>query len=306
MSYRLSRVWSPIGHLNAVANSAAMREAYNECVPLLTAYSSELGQNEALYARYAHVLQHEGDAPRSRAAQAGRERAARFPPGGRRPARGPQEPLPRGGAAARAARARNSPRTCSMPARAYTRSVTDESELAGLPPNAVDRAAADAREIKQSGWLFKLDQPTYMTIMTSAESEQLRRDIYEAWVTRASELGPSARPLRQQSDHRRDPAAASRARAAPRIREFRRLRAGDAHGEEQQAGPGVPGRSGAALPPGGAAGVLGPRGIRGAQARCLGPRVLRRAAAGEPLQGLAGGAAAVFPAAQGAVRACSR
>src|ERR1700735_3068124 len=60
LSYRLSRVWSPIGHLNAVANSEAMREAYNECVPLLTAYSSELGQNAGLQAGYAHVLRHEG------------------------------------------------------------------------------------------------------------------------------------------------------------------------------------------------------------------------------------------------------
>jgi oligopeptidase A len=70
--------------------------------------------------------------------------------------------------------------------------VTDESELAGLPATAIDRAASDAREMQRSGWLFKLDQPTYMTIMTSAECGQLRRDIYEAWVTRASELGPSA------------------------------------------------------------------------------------------------------------------
>src|SRR4029077_13243516 len=62
LSYRLSRTWSPIGHLNAVANSAQMREAYNECVPLLTAYSSELGQNTALQAGYAYVLQHEGAA----------------------------------------------------------------------------------------------------------------------------------------------------------------------------------------------------------------------------------------------------
>jgi len=61
LSYRLSRVWSPIGHLNAVANSAAMREAYNECIPLLTAYSSELGQNEDLQAGYAYVLRHERD-----------------------------------------------------------------------------------------------------------------------------------------------------------------------------------------------------------------------------------------------------
>src|ERR1700680_403229 len=61
LSYSLSRVWSPIGHLNAVANSVAMREAYNECVPLLTAYTSELGQNAALSAAYAHVLMHESD-----------------------------------------------------------------------------------------------------------------------------------------------------------------------------------------------------------------------------------------------------
>src|ERR1700732_4514770 len=76
--------------------------------------------------------------------------------------------------------------------RAYTRTVTDGAELAGLPSNAIDRAAADAREANQTGWLFKLDQPTYMTVMTSAESEQLRRDIYEGWVTRGSDLGPSA------------------------------------------------------------------------------------------------------------------
>src|SRR3984893_13117449 len=41
--------------------------------------------------------------------------------------------------------------------RAYTRKVTNSAELAGLPNNAIDRAAADAREANQSGWLFKLD-----------------------------------------------------------------------------------------------------------------------------------------------------
>src|SRR5271169_4204886 len=33
LSYNLSRVWSPIGHLNAVANSPQMRAAFNECLP---------------------------------------------------------------------------------------------------------------------------------------------------------------------------------------------------------------------------------------------------------------------------------
>jgi oligopeptidase A len=191
LGYRLSRVWSPIGHLNAVANSPAMREAYNECVPLLTAYSSELGQNAALYQGYARVLDTEGerlDPPQRKLLEnalrdfrlAGvdlpADRKARY-----------REVVQR-----LAQLATKFSENVLDAARAYTRSVIDESELAGLPANALDRAAADAREANQAGWLFKLDQPTYMTVMTSAESSRLRHDIYEAWVTRGSELGPSA------------------------------------------------------------------------------------------------------------------
>jgi oligopeptidase A len=191
LSYRLSRVWSPIGHLNAVANSAAMRQAYNDCVPLLTAYSSELGQNAALYAGYVHVLEHEGDLldPAQRKVVENALRDFRLA----------GVDLP----AERKSRYRDVMQRLAQlgtkfsenvldAGRAYTRSIERESELAGLPANAIDRAAADAREANQPGWLLKLDQPTYMTVMTSAESESLRRDIYEAWVTRGSELGPSA------------------------------------------------------------------------------------------------------------------
>jgi oligopeptidase A len=191
LSYRLSRVWSPIGHLNAVANSAAMREAYNDCVPLLTAYSSELGQNAGLQAGYAHVLRHEGtslDPPQRKVV----ENALRdFRLAG--VDLGPAEKARYREVAQRLAQlATKFSENVLDAGRAYTRSVTDGAELAGLPANAVDRAAADAREANQPGWLFKLDQPTYMTVMASAESAALRRDIYEAWVTRASELGPSA------------------------------------------------------------------------------------------------------------------
>jgi oligopeptidase A len=191
LSYRLSRVWSPVGHLNAVANSAQMREAYNECVPLLTAYSSELGQNTALQAAYAYVLQHEGATldPAQRKVVENALRDFRLAgvdlqPGEKTRYREVAQQL--------AQLATKFSENVLDAARSYTRSVTDSAELAGLPANAVDRAAADAREANQAGWLFKLDQPTYMTVMASAESPQLRRDIYEAWITRASELGPSA------------------------------------------------------------------------------------------------------------------
>jgi oligopeptidase A len=191
LSYRLSRVWSPVGHLNAVANSAQMREAYNQCVPLLTAYSSELGQNTALQAAYAHVLQHEGAAldPAQRKVVENALRDFRLAGVDLRP---DEKTRYRDVAQRLAQLATKFSENVLDAARSYTRSVTDSAELAGLPANAVDRAAADAREANQAGWLFKLDQPTYMTVMASAESPQLRRDIYEAWVTRASELGPSA------------------------------------------------------------------------------------------------------------------
>jgi oligopeptidase A len=191
LSYRLSRVWSPIGHLNAVANSSAMREAYNECVPLLTEYSTELGQNTALQSAYAQVLKHEGASldPQQRKVVENALRDFRLagvdlPPDKKARYREVAQRLAQLGT--------KFSENVLDAGRAYTRRVTAHEELAGLPATAVDRAAADAREANQSGWLFKLDQPTYITVMASAEGEALRRDIYEGWVTRASDAGPSA------------------------------------------------------------------------------------------------------------------
>ena len=191
LSYRLSRVWSPIGHLNAVANSAEMREAYNQCIRLLTEYSSELGQNVALQAAYARVLETERESldPQQRKVVENALRDFRLA-GVDLPAE--KKTRYREVAQRLAQLGTKFAENVLDAARAYTRHVTNGSVLAGLPPNTVDRAAADAREANLPGWLFKLDQPTYVTIMASAENEELRRDVYEAWVTRASDLGPSA------------------------------------------------------------------------------------------------------------------
>jgi oligopeptidase A len=191
LSYRLSRVFSPISHLNAVANSVEMREAYNECLPLLTEYSSELGQNAALYAAYGHVLKSEGDAldPAQRKVVENALRDFRLAGVDLQPE---QKTRYREVVQRLAHLATKFSENVLDAGRAYGRSVINSAELDGLPAGTVNRAAADAREAGQSGWLLRLDQPTYVTVMANAESEQLRRDIYEAWVTRASELGPSA------------------------------------------------------------------------------------------------------------------
>ena len=45
----ISHLWSPISHLHSVLNSDELRQCYQQCLPLLSDYSSELGQNKALY-----------------------------------------------------------------------------------------------------------------------------------------------------------------------------------------------------------------------------------------------------------------
>ena len=179
-------------------------------------------------------------------------------------------------------------------------------KLAGLPQNAVERAAADAREANQVGWLFKLDQPTYMTVMTSAQSERLRRDIYEAWITRSSDTGPTAgkfdngpliekiMPLRHEAAQLAgfksyaDFALATRmAKSSAQVLDF-------------------PRRSGTALPLRRGARFRRPGELCWTQAVGLGRGVLHRMSEGKPLQGLAGSAAAVFFRCPKSCPVCSR
>ena len=190
-AHRLSRVFSPIGHLNGVANSEPMRAAYNECVPLLAEYTAELGQNASLAAAYRRILEREGArlAPPARKLVTNALRDFRLAG-----VELPEEPKARlrGILQRLATLGAKFGENVLDAARAYERRIADPAELAGLPANLVSRAAADAAAAGFRGWILKLDQPTYTSVMTCAESARLRRDLYEAWVTRASDRGPTA------------------------------------------------------------------------------------------------------------------
>ena len=66
---RLDHAWAPVSHLNAVMNSEAWREAYNGTLPKLAAYSTELGQNEALFTVYEALEKSRGFADFNQAQQ---------------------------------------------------------------------------------------------------------------------------------------------------------------------------------------------------------------------------------------------
>jgi len=191
MNHRLQRVWSPVSHLNAVVNSAPLREQYNLCLPLLTDYQTDLAQSEALYKAYAAVAERE---------------AATLDPVQRRVVDNMLRDFRLAGVALEPARKERFKAVMLElttlqskfeenvldATNAWSRHVIDPAELAGLNEGIVEQARQRAHEQRTEGWLLTLDQPTYVAVITDAESGELRRAYYEAWSTRASDQGPLA------------------------------------------------------------------------------------------------------------------
>lgn len=74
----------------------------------------------------------------------------------------------------------------------WSKLITDESELAGMPQSAIDAAKAMAQAKEQQGYLLTLDMPSYLPVMTYADNRELRKEMSIAYSTRASDQGPNA------------------------------------------------------------------------------------------------------------------
>lgn len=192
LGHRLSRAWSPIAHLNAVVNSPELRDAYNACLPQLSAYMTDLGQNERLYHAYQSIRDGAGfeklggpqrklidnalrDFRLSGIALDARERA-RY----------------REIVADLALLTSHFEQNLLDATNGWSRLLTEPAHLSGLPDTVLAMAAQTAKQRGLEGWLFTLDFPSYLAVMTHADDRELRREIYEAFVTRASDEGPCA------------------------------------------------------------------------------------------------------------------
>lgn len=191
MDDRLGRMWSPVSHMNSVVNSDELRDAYNNCLPLLSEYSTEMGQNVELYEAY-QAIKDSPEFPKLDMAQkkiidnALRdfhlsgidlpvEKKKRF----------------------REIRQQLSKLTSKYEenvldaTQAWSKHITDKKLLAGLPDSALAMAkqAAEAKEL--DGWLFTLNFPSYYSIISYADDRALREEMYQAYSTRASDQGPN-------------------------------------------------------------------------------------------------------------------
>jgi len=186
----IRRVWGPVSHLNSVASTPQLRDAYNAGLPLVTEFNTEIGQNEALYARFLELertLPPERRVERELVAQTLRD----FRLGGvalegrdRERFREIMQRL----AALQAKFEQNLMDATD----AFEHHETSPDALAGLPEQVLSRARARAAEKGVDGFVLTLDPPTYLAVMNHAHSAALRERYYEAWVTRASDRGPSA------------------------------------------------------------------------------------------------------------------
>ena len=192
MDDRLSRAWSPVSHMNSVMNSEALRDAYNACLPKLSEYGTEMGQNVGLYEAYKAVKD-SGDYDRLDTAQKKViENALRdFHLSG---VDLPNDKKDR----FKEIRQQLSQLTTKFEenvldaTQGWTRQVEDEARLAGLPESAQAMAKQAAAQKELNGWLFTLDFPSYFAVMTYADDRDLRSEMHEAFVTRASDQGPNA------------------------------------------------------------------------------------------------------------------
>ncbi|MCH7350011.1 oligopeptidase A [Aeromonas sp. MR7] len=189
---RLARVWSPVSHLNSVLNSEALRAAHDASLPLLSEFQTYVGQHEGLYQAYRELAESD-DFPLLSGAQ--RKEIQNTLRDFRLSGIGlPAEAQQRyGEIQARlselASRFSNNVLDATQ---GWTRLVTDEADLTGLPQSAQAAARQLAEQKGQQGWLFTLDIPSYLPVMMYADNRALRAELYEAFTTRASDQGPNA------------------------------------------------------------------------------------------------------------------
>lgn len=188
----LGKIWSPISHMNSVVSSEEWRAAHDACLPLLSEYGTFVGQHQPLYQAYKSLRASSEFERMSQARKTVIEHSLRdFELSGI--GLSDEDKLRYGELVKRMSELTSSFSNQLLDAtQAWSKLITVEADLVGLPESAVAAAKAMAAAKEQEGWLFTLDFPSYLPVMTYSENRELREECYRAFVTRASDQGPFA------------------------------------------------------------------------------------------------------------------
>ncbi|MGQ8365031.1 oligopeptidase A [Glaciecola sp. 1036] len=184
----LGKLWSPVSHMNSVVSSDALRKAHDACLPLLSEYSTYLGQHQGLCDLYKALQGSDAYAQLDEAQKKVVDNAVRdFELSGVALPEDKKKTYAkiRSELSDLASTFSNNVMDATLH---YTYHTQDEDELAGLPESAKAAAKQAAKAKDKEGFLFTLDIPSYLPIMMYADNRELREKMYRAYVTKASEL----------------------------------------------------------------------------------------------------------------------
>jgi oligopeptidase A len=188
----LGTAWSIVSHLHLVQDSAELREAYNEGLHMLTEHENWRQHHKGIYRFYKALRESASFADldpvqqrivelelkdfRLEGVALPEKKQARY----RRLVMSLRKLGAKFGQNLLDAR------------HAWSLHLPEDDRLQGLPEAELEMLAEQAREHGRKGWLVDLSYPSFNAVMTHAEDRPLRREVYEAYATCASDRGPNA------------------------------------------------------------------------------------------------------------------
>ncbi len=185
----LERLWSPVSHLNGVMNTPELRDAYNACLPKLSEYSTEMGQNKKLFEAIKQVQDKQEQLGLDSAQRKSLEDSIK---GFRLSGVDLEEDKKQqyGEISKKLSTLTSNYSDNVLDAtNAWVKQIKNEKALSGLPETALEQAAAAAKQRDLEGWALTLEFPSYFAVVTYADDRMLREEVYRAFTTRASDQG---------------------------------------------------------------------------------------------------------------------
>jgi oligopeptidase A len=189
---QITNMWTPVHHLNGVMNSESLRKIHENGLIKLCEFSTELLQNKKLYQAIQSLSKSAGykklDAAQKKIIQNKlrdfRLAGVHLPPEKKEKLIKLNKQLAQLGS-----QFQNNVLDATQH---WNFLVRKKEQLKNLPPTIIDALQNSAKQHHMKGYLLTLDFPIYLAIMKYVEDKELRKIMYEAYVTRASNLGPNA------------------------------------------------------------------------------------------------------------------
>ena len=183
---KLDQAWAPVSHLNSVRNNDELREAYNASIALLTEYGTEVSQNEQLYKAYQQLADSDEYENLSQAQKQTVDNALRdFRLGGVALSEDKKKRYAEIQQRLSELSTQFSNHVLDS-TQAWFKHFENANDLTGLPESALAQAAQSAQKKSLDGYVITLDFPSYYAVIMYADNRELRKEIYTAYVTRAS------------------------------------------------------------------------------------------------------------------------